>query len=325
MPSFKPRMLRLLCPWLAGFAIATPVHAGEYPERPVRIVSVTSAGTGVDDYTRLLAKYLTDKLGRSFVVENRPGGNMVVATDLVAKAAPDGYTVLLAGSGAMAANPYLFRKLPYDPMKDFVPVARLSVLPIAIIVPGNSPYRSVKELVASAQANPGKLNCATSSNGYRVIAYAFNEAAKIDAASVPYKASNALMTDVMAGVVDYAAVEASAIIPHVQSGKLRALAVTGPSRLSPLKDVPTLAELGLERQPLNTWTGLFAPAGTPQPIVDKLARLALEFIGTPEAVAHYHARGSAAYPADGAALRKTIVADQQIWKRMIALTGIQPE
>ncbi|TPQ42458.1 Bug family tripartite tricarboxylate transporter substrate binding protein [Cupriavidus pinatubonensis] len=328
MLMFKRRALRLLCPalaTLAALAIAAPVKAGDYPERPVKIVSVTSAGTGVDDYTRLLAKYLSDKLGQSFVVENRPGGNMVVATDYVSKAAPDGYTLLLSGSGAMAANPFLFRRLPYDPMKDFVPVARLSVLPIAVIVPGNSPYHTAGELIAAARANPGKLNFATSSTGYRVILTAFNDAAKIQSVSVPYKAASAMMTDVMGGMVDYGGVEVSAIIPHVQSGKLRALAITGPSRLAQLKDVPTLRELGLERYSLNTWVGLFAPAGTPKPIVDKLTRLALQFTSTPEAMAHYQARGSAAYPADGAELRKNIVADQQGWKQMITVAGIQPE
>ncbi len=325
MLTFKRRALRLLCPMLATLAMAAPVRAADYPEHPVKIVSVTSAGTGIDDYTRLLAKYLSDKLGQSFIVENRPGGNMVVATDYVSKAAPDGYTLLLSGSGAMAANPFLFRKLPYDPLKDFAPVARLSVLPIAMIVPGNSPYRSAADLVAAARAKPGKLNFATSSTGYRVIATAFNEAAKIDTVSVPYKAANAMMTDVMGGVVDYACVEVSAAIPHVQSGKLRALAITGPSRLPQLKDVPTISELGLERYSLNTWVGLFAPAGTPQPIVDRLTRLAMQFTTTPEAMAHYQARGSAAYPANGAELRKNIVADLQGWKQMITLAGIQPE
>src|SRR5262249_7137235 len=163
-------------------------------------------------------------------------------------------------------------------------------LPIAVIVPGNSPYRSTADLVAAARAKPGKLNFATSSTGYRVIVTAFNEAAKIDTVSVPYKAANAMMTDVMGGVVDYACVEVSAAIPHVQSGRLRALAITGPNRLPQLKDVPTISELGLERHSLNTWVGLFAPAGTPQPIVDKLTRLAMQFTTTPEAMAHYQAR-----------------------------------
>ncbi len=239
---------------LAGLqvsALMQPAAAQTYPERPVRIVSVTSAGTGLDDYTRLLARYFGQKLGQSFVVENKPGANMILASDYVAKAAPDGYTLLLSGSGAMAANPFLYKRLPYDPLKDFVPVARLSALPVAVVVPGSSPYRTVADLVAAARAKPGKLNYGTSSTGYRTILAAFNDVARIQAVSVPYKAASTLLPDVMTGVVDYAAIEVSAVVPHVQSGKLRALAVASPARVAQLKDVPTVAEAAC-RTPRST-------------------------------------------------------------------------
>ncbi|ODV44497.1 ABC transporter substrate-binding protein [Cupriavidus sp. UYMMa02A] len=299
--------------------------AQTYPDHPVRIVSITSAGTGADDYTRLLAKYLGQKLGQSFVVENKPGGNMIIASDYVAKAAPDGYTLLLSTSGAMAANPFLFRKLPYDPLKDFVPIARMSLLPVVLVVPGNSPYHTVADLVKAARANPGKLNFGTPSTGYRTIVANFNDAAKIQATSVPYKAMSGLLPDLMTGIVDYGVVEVSAAVPHVQSGKLRALAVTSAARLPQLKDVPTMAEAGLPRAGVNSWTALFAPAGTPQPIVDKLSRYTLEFVNSPEATSHYAQRGTTPFPGNGAELRATIVADQQMWKRLISLAGIEPE
>lgn len=306
-------------------AAARAQSAQSYPDHPVRIVSITSAGTGADDYTRLLAKYLGQKLGQSFVVENKPGGNMIIASDYVAKAAPDGYTLLLSASGAMAANPSLFRKLPYDPLKDFVPIARMSMLPVAFVVPGDSPYHSVADLVAAARARPGKLNFGTSSTGYRTIVANFNDAAKIEATSVPYKAMSGLLPDLMTGIVDYGAVEVSAAVPHVQSGKLRALAVTSPRRLPQLKDVPTMAEAGLPRAGVNSWTALFAPAGTPQPIVDKLSRYTLDFVNSPEAASHYAQRGATPFPGNSAELRATIVADQQMWKRLISLAGIEPE
>lgn len=319
------RPLKALLALLAVPALMQAAAAQTYPERPVRIVSVTSAGTGLDDYTRLLAKYLGQKLGQSFIVENKPGANMILASEYVAKAAPDGYTLLLSGSGAMAANPFLFKRLPYDPQKDFVPVARMSALPVAVVVAGSSPYRTLADLVAAARARPGSLNYGTSSTGYRTILAAVNDAAKIQAVSVPYKAMSTLLPDLMTGVVDYGAVEVSAVIPHVQTGKLRALAVAAPARVPQLKDVPTVAEAGVPNASFNTWTGLFAPAGTPPAIVDKLAQLTLEFVRSPEAAAHYAARGAVPYPASGPELRKTIVEDQQNWKRMIATAGIEPE
>jgi len=324
------RFIPALVAMTTSLALALPAAAQSqsaqaYPEHPVRIVSITSAGTGADDYTRLLAKYLGQKLGQSFVVENKPGGNMIIASDYVAKATPDGYTLLLSASGAMAANPFLFRKLPYDPLKDFVPIARMSLLPVVLVVPGDSPYHTVADLVAAARARPGKLSFGTSSTGYRTILANFNDAAKIQALSVPYKAMSNLLPDLMSGIVDYGVVEVSAAVAQIQSGKLRALAVTSPARLPQLKDVPTMTEAGLPRAGVNSWTALFAPAGTPQPIVDKLSRYALEFVNSPEATKHYGMRGSSPFPGNGPELRATIVADQQMWKRLISLAGIEPE
>lgn len=323
-------LLPVLAALIGGLVPALPAAAQaqavqNYPERPVRIVSITSAGTGADDYTRLLAKYLGQKLGQSFVVENKPGGNMIIASDYVAKSAPDGYTLLLSASSAMAANPFLFKKLPYDPLKDFAPIARMSLLPVVFVVPANSPYRTVADLVKAARANPGKLNFGTPSTGYRTIVANFNDAAKIQATSVPYKAMSGLLPDLMTGVVDYGVVEVSAAVPHVQSGKLHALAVTSAARLPQLKDVPTMAEVGLPRAAVNSWTALFAPAGTPQPIVDKLSRYTLEFVNSPEATAHYAQRGTTPFPGNSAELRANILADREMWKRLISIAGIQPE
>ncbi|KJK21345.1 ABC transporter substrate-binding protein [Burkholderiaceae bacterium 16] len=306
-------------------ALAFPAAAQHYPERMVRVVSVSSAGTGADGYTRLLAKYLADKLGQSFVVDNRPGANMMMAGEYVAKAAPDGYTLLLASSGTMAANPNLFKHLPYDARKDFTPIARLSLLPVAIVVPASSPYRSVAELVAGARANPGKLNYGTASAPSQVAIAAFNEATGIKAVSVPYKGMANMMTDLMGGTMDYGLSDIASVVPQVQARKLRALAVMSPGRMALLPDVPTLAEAGVPGVQLASWTGLFAPAGTPQPIIDKLARLSLEFVSSPEAKTHYAERGSLAFPATGPELAKTIVEDQKMWKRLINIAGIQPE
>ncbi|QUN32893.1 tripartite tricarboxylate transporter substrate binding protein (plasmid) [Cupriavidus sp. KK10] len=315
----------------AMLAGAGPALADTYPNRPIRIVSVAAPGTGADDYTRLLAKFLGERLGQNAVVENRPGANGILASDAVAKSAPDGYTLLFTSSSAMSANPFLYRKLPYNPNKDFVPVARMSTLPIALVVSGRSSYKTVADLVAAARTKPSAVNGGSTGNGYRLMAAAFTEAAGIKTTDVPYKAASGLLPDVISGTVDYCMLELSSALPMVQAGKLHALAVLSPKRVPLLPDVPTLAEAGvlnpglMEAVSRTNWTGLFAPAGTPAPIVDKLARLTLEFVSSPEALKHYAARGSLPNPGTGADLTKAVQADQQVWKGMIVVAGIQPE
>jgi len=315
----------------ALLACAIPVRAQTYPDRPIRIVSVASPGTSIDDYTRQLAKFLGDRLGQGVVVENRPGANMILASDAVAKAAPDGYTLLLTSSSSMSANPFLYKKLPYDPARDFVPVARMSTLPVALVVPEQSPYKSVADLVAAARAKPGAINAGSSSTGYRLMLAAFNEAAGIKTLDVPYKATAGLLPDLVGGQVDYSMVEFGAALTLVQSKKLRALAVLSPKRVPLLPDVPTLSEAGMQNGGLmdavsrTSWSGLFAPAGTPAAIVDKIGKLTLEFVNSPQAQRHYAVRGSLPNPGTGAELGAAVLADQQVWKRMIAVAGIQPE
>jgi len=302
----------------------TPAHAEAYPERPVKIVSVTSAGTGIDDYTRLLAKYLHKKAGRSFIVENKPGANTMIAADYVAKSAPDGYTLLFASASTMAANPYLFKSMPYSP-RDFVPVARLSTVPVALVVSANSPYRTVADLTAAARAKPGTLNYGTSSAGYRVMLAAFNDAAGIRTQDVPYKGMANLLPDLLGGTLDFTVLEISAAVPMIESRKMRALAVMSDRRVPIMGDVPTMAEAGLPAITVVSWTGLFAPKGTPPEVLDKLQAWTLEFVNSPEAAAHHAQRGTNAYPAPGAQLARAIVEDQGNWQRMIKLAGIQPE
>jgi tripartite-type tricarboxylate transporter receptor subunit TctC len=296
-----------------------------WPERPVRIVSVTSAGTGVDELGRLLAVHLGQKLGQSFFVEPKPGGNTMIACDTVAKAAPNGHTLLLAAASSISANPALFKNAPYDVNRDFVPVARMSVLPATLMVPANSPYKTVAELMAAGLAKPGKLNYGTSSAGYRTVLRAINGIGKVDAVDVSYKAMSNLLPDLMVGTLDYTLLEASAALPHIQAGKLRALAVSSPSRLAAMPDVPTFSEAGIGEAALLSWTGIFAPAATPKPIVDKLATAILEFVATPEASAFFARRGTVAFPSSGNEFSSFIRADQENWRKYIAAAGIQPE
>ncbi|WP_261803395.1 Bug family tripartite tricarboxylate transporter substrate binding protein [Variovorax sp. PAMC26660] len=314
----------LCCTWL-GLSVPAMAQPASYPAHPVRIVSVSGAGTGVDDFTRLAATYLSRKTGQNFYVENRPGANSILASDHVAKAVPDGYTLLLTAASAVTANPYLYKKLPYDANKDLVPIARMSVVPIVVMVPATSPYRSMEALMAGARAQPGKLSYGTSTTGYKVMVAAINGLAKVQALEIPYKSSAALLPDLISGTLDYAMLEVSQAVPQVEGGKLRALAVSSPMRVAALPDVPTLNELGLGDATLTSWLGLFAPAGTPRAVVDKLSLLAVEFVSSPEANRHFTQRGTAAYPAASGEFAKAILDDQARWKHYITTTGLQPE
>ncbi|MDF3881562.1 Bug family tripartite tricarboxylate transporter substrate binding protein [Cupriavidus basilensis] len=333
MTQNQPMRRRVLLAVACGAMLvcAGPTMAQKYPDHVIRIVSVASPGTSIDDYTRLLAKFLGERLGQSVVVENRPGANMILASDAVAKSAPDGYTLLLTASSAMSANPFLYRKLPYNPSKDFVPVARMSTLPVALVVPEQSPYKSVADLVAAARAKPGVINGGSSSTGYRLMSAAFNEAAGIKTTDVPYKSTAGLLPDLVGGQVDYSMVEFGAAYTLVQSKKLRALAVLSPNRVPLLPDVPTLSEAEMLNAGLmaavsrTNWSGLFAPAGTPAAIVERIGKLTIEFVNSPDAQKHYTARGSLANPGTGAELGASVQADQKIWQKMIAVAGIQRE
>lgn len=318
-------LLASLCGTWLGLAAPATAQQAAYPEHPVRIVSVSGAGTGVDDFTRLAATYLSRKTGQNFYVENRPGANSILASDHVAKATPDGYTLLLAAASAVTANPYLYKKLPYDANKDLVPIARMSVVPIVVTVPATSPYRSLDALMAAARSQPGKLSYGTSTTGYKVMTAAINGLAQVQALEIPYKSSSALLPDLIGGTLDYAMLEVSQAVPQVEGGKLRALAVSSPMRVAALPDVPTLNELGLGDATLTSWLGLFAPAGTPRAVVDKLSQLAVEFVASPEAKTHFTRRGTAAYPAASGEFAKAILEDQARWKHYITTAGLQPE
>ena len=314
--------------WLAvlcGAALPAAAQQTAFPERPVRIVSVSSAGTGVDDFTRLAAKYFTEKTGKAFFVENRPGANSILAADHVAKSAPDGYTILLTAASAITANPFMYKNLPYNANKDLLPIARLSVVPIVVTVPATSPHQSLAALMAAARAQPGKLSYGTSTAGYKVMVAAINNLAQIQALEIPYKGTTTMLPDLIAGTLDYAMVEISQTVPQVEAGKLRALAVSSPARIAALPNVPTLAEAGMGEATLTSWLGLFAPAGTPPAVVRKMSQLALDFVGSPEAKEHFQKRGSAAYPAAPEEFAKAILEDQARWKHYIAAIGLQPE
>jgi tripartite-type tricarboxylate transporter receptor subunit TctC len=247
-------------------------HSADFPSKPVRLVVPFPAGGTTDVMGRLIGQQLSARLGQQFIIDNRPGAAGGIGTDVVAKSPADGYTLLLGAVATHSINPSLYAHLPYDPVKDFAPISLLGTLPNVLVVNPSLPVRSVQELIALAKAKPGTLTFASGGNGttHHLSGELFKRMAGVDMTHVPYKGNAPAITDVIGGQVNLMFDNISNSLPHIKAGKLRALAVTGPARSPVLPNVPTLAELGFSGYNITSWFGLFAPAGTPQPIVNRL-------------------------------------------------------
>jgi tripartite-type tricarboxylate transporter receptor subunit TctC len=264
---------RTLCAGLllaaAGFPMRVALAAG-YPERPVKVIVSLPPGSGADTTARFLAQHLSQQLGQPFVVENKPGANSFIAAKAVADAAPDGYTVFVASNTPMVTNAAIFKQLPYDPVKDFAAVAPIGRFPMLIVVPNNSPFKTLPELVAAMKAEPGKLNFASGTPSYQVAMEIFHERNGIRGTPVNYKGTGPAITDLVSGVCDYSIAEVSAVMPLIKGGKLRALAIAAGQRHKDLPEVPTAAEAGYKGYEAYAWTGVFFPAKVPRPIVERI-------------------------------------------------------
>lgn len=251
---------------------ASACWAQSYPGKPVRFISPYAPGGGTDIMARTLAQKLTESLGRQFVVENRPGGGGITGTETAAKAPPDGYTILLGSKGPLTVNPALYAKLPYDTLRDLAPISLISIVPAVLAVHPSLPVKSVKELIALARARPGELTFSSSGNGGsgHLSGELFAAMAGAKMVHVPYRGTGPATTAVLSGEVTLSFGNMVALQPHVQAGRLRALAVTSAKRLSAAPQLPTVAEAGLRGYEYVTWYGVLAPAGTPKDIIAKL-------------------------------------------------------
>ena len=255
-------------------ACATPAVAGAqaYPQKPVQFMVPYPAGGAGDIFARTVAQKLSGALGQPVVVVNRPGANGIVGTELVAKAAADGYTLLMGNSAPMVMHPALYPKLPYDPVKDFTPITQGTLYPYILIVHPSIPAKSVPELVKLARSKPGTLQYASAGNGAanHIAGEMFKRAAGVDILHVPFKGGAPALTDTIAGQVSMMFDTIVTTMPQLRAGKVRALAVTGEARSPQTPNVPTVAELGYAGYKVTSWQAIFAPAGTPRPIVDRL-------------------------------------------------------
>ena len=269
---------------LALFFAVGHACALAYPTRPIQFIVPFPPGGGNDTVARAIAQQASPALGQPIVVDNRPGAGGIIGADAAAKAAPDGHTIFLGGVATHAVNPHLHPKLSYDPIKDFAPITLVASAPSVLVVHPSVPARTIADFAAYARANPGKLNYASNGNGSssHMAAVLYETNAGVKMTHVPYKGVGPALTDLMSGRIELMFNSIVAILPHIQAGKLRALAVTSKSRSSLLPDVPSIAESGWPAYEAGSWYGILAPAGTPPAIIDRLHREIVKSLKEPE-------------------------------------------
>jgi tripartite-type tricarboxylate transporter receptor subunit TctC len=276
---------------LAGVCLAIPVLLGAgaaqaqqaYPSRPIKLIVPYPPGGGVDTAARIVAQPLSERLGQTIVIENKPGASGAIGTTVAAHEKPDGYTLLLSSTGPHGLDPHLFKKLDFDPIKDFTFIAMIYNAPTFLIVPANSPFKTVQELVVYAKANPGKLNYGSSGIGsaQNIGGALLMEAAGFEATHVIYKGASAMLAALVAGQIDFA-VDMPTCLPFIQAGKLRVLGVASKVRNGALPEIPTLDELGIPKVYASCYYGLAGPAHVPKDIVDRLNKEVNAIIQTNE-------------------------------------------
>jgi tripartite-type tricarboxylate transporter receptor subunit TctC len=307
-----------------GLAIAADIA---YPSRPIRIVDAFPPGGPSDIVGRSISPRLTEALGQPVVIDNRGGAAGVVGCDLVAKAAPDGYTLLLGPSGALTIQPSLSAKLPYDAQRDFEPVTQLTSGPQVIAVNPGVPAKSVGDLIALAKAKPGQLNYASGGTGTanHLAAEVFKLAAGVDIVHVPYKGTGPALASVLAGETQMIVSSLLPALPHLKSGKLRALAVTSSSRSSAVPDVPTAAESGLPKFETSSWHGILAPAKTPRAIIARLHDDFVKVLNLPDVRERLLAQGLNVVGSTPQAFAAYMRSETVKYARVIKQVGIKPE
>jgi len=287
-------MIRRLLAFIAALATTAALAQGDYPNKPIKLIVPFPPAGGTDTLSRAIAQSITHDTKWTIVVENRPGAGGNIGLDAAAKSPPDGYTIAMGQTANLAVNPALYSSLPFDPLKDFAPIALLSSQPLIVVVSATSPYKSLKDLVDAAKKNPGKVNMASAGNGTigHIGGEIFQRRAGIKMTHVPYKGAGQAVTDLMGGSVDTIFGNTQSVGGLVAGGRLRPLAVTSPKRLAAFPDVPTVAESGYPGFEAATWSGLVAPAGTPKSIIDKLNAAANRALASAEIKAKLGEDGS---------------------------------
>jgi tripartite-type tricarboxylate transporter receptor subunit TctC len=306
--------------------LAAPhARAQDYPAKPLTIVVPFAAGSGTDQMARAMGQALSEGYKVPVIVDNKPGANGFLASQYVARAAPDGYTMLMTTNTTHAANEHLYAKLPYDPVKDFSPVILLAKGHMALMVNPASPIKTVADLLSEARKRPGKLSFGSGSSSSRVGSELLRQMAGIDVLHVPYKSNPFAITDLIGGQIDFMFADAPTALPQINGGKLRALAVSGTKRLPSLPNVPTVDEAGVKGYDMSYWTAVYLPANAPPAVVKKLNEMLAKGMNAPAMLtfqANTSGELSLSTPEGLAAFQ---AAESQKWGRVIKAAGIQPE
>ena len=285
-------LFRLL--FVAAVVVTGHVHAQSYPAKPVRILIPVPAGGTVDVLARMLTPAMSNLLGQQMVIDNRGGAGGLIGTELAAKAAPDGYTLLMCSQGPITIVPHLQKNVPYDTLRDFTAVSLISAGPYLLVTQPNAPFKTIKELIAAAKAEPGKINYASAGSGApnHLASEQFKNMAGINLLHVPYKGAPQSVTDVLGGHVRLNFGSIPPLSPHIKAGRLRALGVSSAKRASQMPDLPTISEAGVPGYEFYAWFGMLAPAKTPKPYLARIHETLLKALRAPDTASQFEAQGA---------------------------------
>lgn len=316
------RLAAFVC---AGAALASTHAVAAYPDKPIRLVVPFAPGGGTDLVARTLGAGMAKELGQPFIIENKPGAGTIIGTDYVAKSPADGYSIVIA-TFAYAVNPSLMPRLPYATDKDFAPISLIARGPNVLVVRADSPYKTVKDVIAAARAKPGRLTFASQGNGTsaHLAGEMFTNLAKIRMTHVPYRGAGPAITDLLGGQVDMIFGTAAAVATFVDSGKLRALGVTSASPSAALKGVPPIGR-DLPGYQVESWYGLYAPAGTPADVIAKLNAAARKAAASPAFAKKIEQEGLSIVASDPAELDRYVKAEEARWRKIVKENNIKAE
>lgn len=323
MYSLLKKLCIAACAGLAGGAVQAQAA---YPSQPLHMVTAFAAGSASDIVARMIAERLQAALGQPVIVENKPGASGQVASDYVARAEPDGYTIMLATNTTHSSNPYLFKNLRYDPIKDFTPLVQVCNFPFVLVVGKQVPVKNVGELLQYAKTNRSAMNYAYGNSTGQIAAASFDKITGLDAAAIPYKSTPQAMTDIIGGRATFMFVDLASAAGHIQSGSLRALAVSTERRSALAPDLPPVSEaLGKPGFDLAAWVGIFGPARLPQPVAQRLGDELYRIVASSEVQQKLKQMGADPTPARAAEFGPFVVRQKAVWGEKVSQAGIEPQ